>query len=77
MVKPATEILCRFFFATAGTERRFRQKEYLEDSMNSDAVLPNTYYRGASPTRLILFAVFLANLLYSTLAVAQILGTGI
>ena len=44
--------------------------------MNSDAVLSSTYHRGASPRRLILFAVVLANLLYSTLAVAQILGTG-
>ncbi len=44
--------------------------------MNSDAVLSSTYHRGASPKRLILFAVLLANLLYSTLAVAQILGTG-
>ena len=44
--------------------------------MNSDAVLSSTYYRRASSKRLILFAVLLANLLYSTLAVAQILGTG-
>src|SRR5688572_520043 len=43
--------------------------------MNSDAALSNTYYRGASPKRLILFTVLLATLLYSTLALAQILGT--
>ena len=44
--------------------------------MNSDAALSNTYYRGASPKRLILFTVLLANLLYSTLAFSQIVGTG-
>src|SRR5688572_1701898 len=44
--------------------------------MNSDAALSNTYYRGASPKRLILFTVLLATLLYSTLALAQIIGTG-
>ena len=44
--------------------------------MNSDAQLPSTYDRRASVRRLILFAVLLANLLYSTLAFAQILGTG-
>jgi hypothetical protein len=76
MVKPATEILCRFFLPLAGTERRCRQRDYLEDPMNSDAVLSSTYHRGASAKRLILFAVLLANLLYSTLAFAQILGTG-
>jgi hypothetical protein len=44
--------------------------------MNSDGLLPSTYDRGASPKRLFLFTVLLANLLYSTLALAQILGTG-
>src|SRR5687767_9511435 len=44
--------------------------------MNSDAQLPSTYYRRASAKRLVLFAVLLANLLYSTSAFAQILGTG-
>ena len=43
--------------------------------MNSDAVLSNTYYR-RTLKRLTLFGVLLATLLYSTWAVAQILGTG-
>ena len=43
--------------------------------MNNDAQSPSTYCRRASAKRLILFAVLLANLLYSTLALAQILGT--
>jgi hypothetical protein len=44
--------------------------------MNNDAQSPSTYCRRASAKRLILFAVLFANLLYSTLAFAQILGTG-
>ena len=44
--------------------------------MNNDAQSPSTYYRRASAKRLILCAVLLSKLLYSTLAVAQILGTG-
>jgi hypothetical protein len=43
--------------------------------MNSDVVLSTTYQRRASAKWPILFAVLLANLLYSTLAFAQILGT--
>ena len=44
--------------------------------MNSDAQLPSTYDRRASAKRPILLALLLANLLYSTLAFAQVLGTG-
>ncbi len=44
--------------------------------MNSAAQLPSTYDRGASAKRLVLLAVLLANLLYSMLAFAQIVGTG-
>ena len=44
--------------------------------MNNDAQSPRTYCRGASAKRLIVFAVLLANVLYSTLAFSQILGTG-
>ena len=44
--------------------------------MNSDAQLRSTYNRRASAKRPILLALLLANLLYSTLAFAQVLGTG-
>jgi hypothetical protein len=44
--------------------------------MNSDAQLPRTYHSRASARRLILFAMVLANLLYSTSAFSQIVGIG-
>jgi hypothetical protein len=41
MVKPATEILCRFFLPKAARDDVARN-EVLEDSMNSDAALFGT-----------------------------------
>ena len=61
MVKPATEILCRFFLPKTGTERRSASK-ILEDQMNSDAQPPSSYHHRTSPKRLIWCFVLLANL---------------
>ena len=76
MVKPATEILCRFFFAKKPVRSGVLASEILEDQMNNDVQSPSTYRRRNSPKRPIWCFVLLANLLYLPLASSQIVGTG-